>query len=313
MEGSMPKGKSLTLTEEAAIGLFFIQRYRFLTIDQFARISSLNRTTASHQLRFLELAGMLGHFGNAKLSGHGKTPKVYFLTRKGFDLLASESDIPSDLLGSFKEVKVEAAWSPQMYHRLRTVDTLISAECAIRKRPHLVMVKTFLEYCRRKRGNLIVRETTDFVDTQESPENKIIPDAALIIENTTSGRRALFFLEMDMATERISSFLLRNRTATLHYKFEQYDRYLKGMRYSHTYAEYGDFRSFILLFVTLNETRIENIRRELQDLPEELSAYYRFTTFDAAMEDVLGAIWQSRQLSDTTRYPLVREEVAMSG
>src|SRR5918911_226505 len=114
----MPKGKSLTLTEEAAIGLFFIQRYRFLTIDQFARIAGLNRTTASHQLRFLELAGMLGYFGNAKLGGQGKTPKVYFLTRKGFDLLASESDIPADLLGSYKEVKVEAAWSPQMYHRL---------------------------------------------------------------------------------------------------------------------------------------------------------------------------------------------------
>jgi Replication-relaxation len=87
----MPKGKSLTVTEEAAIGLFFIQRYRFLTIDQFARIAGLNRTTAAHQLRFFELAGMLGNFGNTARLGHGKTPKVYFLTRKGFGLLAAES------------------------------------------------------------------------------------------------------------------------------------------------------------------------------------------------------------------------------
>jgi hypothetical protein len=71
----MPRGKNLTLTEAAAFGLFFIHRYRFLTIDQFARIASLNRTTASGQ-------------------------------RKGFDLLVSETDIPAELFGGFKEVKV---------------------------------------------------------------------------------------------------------------------------------------------------------------------------------------------------------------
>jgi hypothetical protein len=68
-----------------------------------------------------------------------------------------------------------------------------------------------------------------------------------------------------------------------------------------------------MLFVTMNETRIENIRRELHDLPEELSAYYRFTTFAAAMEDFLGAIWQSRSFTDEAVYPLVREESAVSG
>ena len=133
----MPRGKNLTLTDAAAFGLFFIQRYRFLIIDQFARIASLNRTTAAGQLLFLERQGFLNHFGNTKLAGHGKTPKAYFLTRKGFDLLVSETDIPEELLGSFKEVKVEAAWSPQMFHRLRTVDVLISLEESVQKRPHL--------------------------------------------------------------------------------------------------------------------------------------------------------------------------------
>ena len=97
----MPRGKNLTLTDAAAVGLFFIQRYRFLTIDQFARSASLIRTTAAAQLRFLERQGFLHHFGNTKLSGHGKTPKVYFLTRKGFDLLVSETDIPRRTLGQF--------------------------------------------------------------------------------------------------------------------------------------------------------------------------------------------------------------------
>jgi hypothetical protein len=61
-----------------------------------------------------------------------------------------------------------------------------------------------------------------------------------------------------------------------------------------------------MLFVTLNETRIENVRSEMQDLDQSLSDYYRLTTFEAAMGDFLGAIWKSRALSDMTVYPLVR-------
>ena len=140
-----------------------------------------------------------------------------------------------------------------------------------------------------------------------------ITDAAFILENRETHRRALFFLEMDMATERIVSYVLRDSRITLHYKLSQYDRYLKSLRYRETYNAFGDFRFFTLLFVTLGKERVEHVRAEMQDLQESLSDYYRFTTFDEAMGDFLGAIWQSRLLSDTTRYPLVREEVAVSG
>ena len=304
----MPRGKNLTLTEAAAFGLFFIQRYRFLTIDQFARIAQPQPHNRRGTAPVFRTAGIFRSLRKYQLAGHGKTPKVYFLTRKGFDLLVSETDIPAELLGSFKEVKVEAAWSPQMYHRLRTVDLLISLEVAVQKRPHLTILNTFLEYRRIKQGNQIIHETTDYVDAQETAENKIIPDAAFILENMQTGKRALFFLEMDMATERINSLQLRNHKATLHHKFSQYDRYLKSFRYTQKYQAYGEFRSFTMLFVTLQEARIENIRRELLDLPQPLAAYYRLSTFDAAMGDFLGAIWQSRLFSDTTCYPLVRED-----
>jgi hypothetical protein len=303
----MKTDHALTLTERTMLGLLFIQRYRFLTIEQFARAADLHPKTAANQLLNFEQHGLLGHFGNTGLGGGRKTVKVYFLTRKGWELLVRESEIPPELIGAHKEIKVEARWSPQMYHRLRTVDLMIAAECALRKRPHLAIVKTFLEYRRVKRGNHVTCETTDFVDTEEIAENKIIPDAAFILENTQTKRRALFFLEMDMATERIITTFVRNHQLTVHHKFTQYDRYLKSFRYTETYREYGEFRSFIVLFVTLNENRVENVRRELQDLTHELAVYYRFTTFDAAMGNFLGAIWKSRALSDTSVYPLVRD------
>ena len=114
-----------------------------------------------------------------------------------------KSDIPTELVGSYKEVKVEA---PGRRRCITGSGQLISSSrlrWLFAKEPHLAIVQTFLEYRRIKRGNQIINETMDYVDSPESAENKIIPDAAFILENMTSKRRALFFLEMDMGTERI--------------------------------------------------------------------------------------------------------------
>ena len=87
----------------------------------------------------------------------------------------------------------------------------------------------------------------------------------------------------------------------------QYDRYLEGMRYRQTYSSFGDFRFFTLLFITIGEERIENIRRQMEKLPTELSEYYRLTTYAQAMGDFFSPIWKSRMLTDTRTYALVRD------
>jgi hypothetical protein len=302
----MPRGNNFAFSIQSLLGLFYIHRYTFLTIPQFARITGYNYSTASDQLRLLERHKILGHFGNIALAGAVKAPKVYFLTRKGWEILNEEADLPQELISKFKQVHTASKWSPQMFHRLKTIDLMISAEMAVRERKHLSMVKTFIEYRVKKQGEKLTRETTDFVDQDESIENKIVPDAVFILENIETQKRALFFIEMDMATERIVSFITRDSRITLLHKIKQYDRYLQNMRYRQTYAPFGDFRHFTLLFVTLGEERIDNIRRELQVLPKELASYYRFATYEQAMGDFLGKIWKSRLLSDPQIYPLVR-------
>lgn len=117
---------------------------------------------------------------------------------------------------------------------------------------------------------------------------------------------------MDMATERIVSYITRDSRITLSYKLAQYDRYLQSLRYRQTYADLGEFSYFTLLFVTIGEARVENIRRQMAGLPAQLAQYYRFTVYDLAMGDFLGAIWKSRSVSDTSVYPLVREPAAKS-
>lgn len=303
---AVPAKSAFTISDKAAVGLFFIQRYRFLTIDQFAHIANMNRSTTTNQLLGFERHGLLGHFGNTRLAGLGKSPKVYFLTRKGWEILQRECGIPPELIGSHKEVHMQARWSPQMFHRLRLVDLMIAAEIGARRRPQLSIVRTFLEYKRVKRGERIVRETTDYIADEETAENRIVPDAAFILENIETHKRGLFFVEMDMGTERIVSQITRGAQTTVRHKFTQYDRYLTSGRFAKTYEIYDNFRYFILLFVTLSAERVEHIRNVLGDLSPELHTYYRFTTFDAAIADFFGAHWLSRSPEDQERYIIAR-------
>jgi hypothetical protein len=271
-----------------------------------AKAAGLSKRHAETVLHTYGKRGIVASFGNVTIPGHGKTPKVYFLKRKGYELLRMESGIPEELIGSYSEVHQEATWSPVMYHRLRLLDVLIALEVQIRDRAHLNLVKTFVEYRRVKRGNRIARETTDFVEDPEIPENRIIPDGAFVMENVETGRRALFFIEMDMATERIITKISNDKRMTLRFKFEQYDRYLQSRRFSQTYATYGAFNNFTLLFVTLKQERVDNLREALTDLPAEFSAFYRLAVFDRVVEDFLGEVWQSRLSTDERRYRLTR-------
>jgi hypothetical protein len=109
-----------------------------------------------------------------------------------------------------------------------------------------------------------------------------------------------------MATERIVTQISNDHRVTLRFKIEQYDRYLTGGRFATTYKSYGEFRYFTLLFVTYGEERLANIRNALADLPEKLTDYYRFTTFEQATSNFLGQVWTGRFSNDQQLYVIAR-------
>ena len=84
MGREMPRA-GFALTNANMLGLFFINRYRFLTIAQFAKTSELSWERSQNLLNSLSKRDIVGSFGNIVLAGHGKTPKVYFLKRRGWE------------------------------------------------------------------------------------------------------------------------------------------------------------------------------------------------------------------------------------
>src|SRR3954470_21081259 len=170
----MLRGKGLSLTAGTLTGLVAMHKYRILAIPQFARISGLTYKHAAEVLLDIERRGIIGYLGYTSIPGHGKTPKIYFLTRRDFTYLANETALSSEEVKAFREVSSELAWTPQMYHRLRILDCFIALELSVRDRRHLELVDTWLEY-RRRRGTL-ERETTDYVHDREGAEIRIVPD-----------------------------------------------------------------------------------------------------------------------------------------
>src|SRR4051812_29445245 len=197
----MPGVGRLSLTEGSIRALACMHMYRFLTIPQFARISGVSYKHGAEVLLSLERLEAVGYIGYTSIPGKGKTPKVYLLKRRGFSYLAQAADVPGIEVKAFRETHKDLVWNPAMHHRIRIIDCFLALEQSVAKRPQLTIQKILLEY-RRSKGSLD-RETTDYVSEPRSTDTRIVPDGVFVLANRESGRRGLFFVEMDMGTERV--------------------------------------------------------------------------------------------------------------
>ena len=98
-----------------------------------------------------------------------------------------------------------------------------------------------------------IAETTDFFDTKEVPDMKIVPDGAFILRSLESSVEELFLVEMDMGTEGIVSRVSKDFSLDLYSKIQKYDKYLLSFRWADKYRPYGNFDHFILLFITIKQ------------------------------------------------------------
>lgn len=303
----MAKTANIVVTDQVVLALRFIHEYRYLTVNQIAAVTGLRPKSSSEMLLRLERQKLLSHFGNVGQRGYGKTPKVYYLTKRGHALLAEELDARNEQAEPYRPVNVSTRWSQQMYHRLATIDVLMALERACFERGNYRLIKTLTEYRREQIGKQWVGETTDYVELPPTPENRLVPDAGFILENADSKARALFLIEVDRGTETQTSGVHEAVHKSFRYKIEQYDRYLVSRRYQERYKQYGEFSYFVLLIVTNSTGRLDNMRQALSDLPEKLHQYYRLSTQDAVCGNFFHGDWLGRSVADENTYALIRE------
>src|SRR5215213_4304351 len=89
----MSGGSRLSLTEGTIRALQIMHTYRFLTITQFAKVSGVSYKYGAEVLLSLERLDAVGFIGYTSIPGQGKTPKLYFLKRRGFAFLTQSIDL----------------------------------------------------------------------------------------------------------------------------------------------------------------------------------------------------------------------------
>lgn len=302
----MVKVVSLSVTDVTLAALSAILAYRYLSVHQIATICAIKPKSASEMLLRLERHGLLGHFGNTGIRGYGKTPKVYFLKKRGYQILAKEREAVGKVPPPFRPVNMSTRWSPLMFHRLATLDVLSYVERDCCRLQDYDLLGTLVEYRREKIGNRWQTETTDFVSENKTPDDRIVPDAGFALEHRHIGKRALFLIEVDMGTTRLQTNKPDQDIATYTAKLAQYDRYLASGRIKDRHPHLGQFSGFHMLTITTSDRRVANMRRAASTLSPDFHQFFRFSTLDRVRQFVLHADWLSRDHADLSKYSLIK-------
>jgi hypothetical protein len=290
---------NIVITEATLMALQTISRYRYLSVGQVSTILGQKSKTASEMLLRLERQHLLGSFGNTGIRG-------YYVTKGGHRLMSQECEDLGIEAEPYKQVSVNSRWSPMMFHRLATLDALAALERDCQSLTDYRLTATLVEYRREKIGRDWRKETTDYVAHPPAPEHKIVPDAGFVLEHAKSGKRALFLIELDRGTERLTTTRPEVAKQTFTYKMRQYDRYLDSGNVTARYAHLGTFTSFRLLTITEGTDRIENMRQALSTLDANNHQYYRFSTLAKVSQNFLHADWVSRDVADKNLYQLIK-------
>ena len=279
---------------------YYLQKYRYLTIEQ-ARLAAgdgKSYQTTARRLRTLQAHNFLSSYGGHR-EGYINTPKIYFLTPKGYTLLETESGISPDLLEPFKRTS-KPHWTIKTMHRIKLIDIFIALENSISQADFLELEKVFLEYNFNNTDSGIASETTDIFN-----DEKIIPDGAFILKSRRTSAKNLFFVEADLATEQITTRFNQDRDFTLIDKFAKYDRYLTSGAFAEKYKTHGRFDHFVMLFVSTSGKRLMNLREKSRDLSGELHEYYLLNTFEEATNGFFARNWITRDTLDNGAYSVL--------
>ncbi len=290
-----------SLAEDDILILYYIQKYRFLSVEQTYKVigTKMSKPSISRKLKKLQDIGLLNNFGNCRV-GFTRIPKIYYITENGYNLLLDEA-FEEENLGPYRK-KSKPTWSPVFKHRMMLIDVCISLELSIRARPNLQLTKVMLDYNIDAHGH---RETMDYVGAERENIYKLIPDAAVVIKNITTKTSILYLIELDRGTEAIRAAIKGGEDLhSIHYRMEKYDHYLLSGNFNRKYQEYGKFNAFMLLFITSIPGRVENIRKRMMDLPVELAEFYLFNCFDTVEQDFFCKDWKNRDIKDEAHYQL---------
>ena len=252
--------------------------YRLLTVKQLSILLQKSRQGIYRRVGDICRMGLIASrnaYGNKK----GRPDKVFYITQEGFKCLVKKS--------SNQKVKFE-------YIDGSSVKYLGHQMLLNWFRVGLVKSERELEDIESK---VLAYGISDYVqvDTETGQTVQFVPDAVVVLKDTSRNKAVLFFLEVDCGTEAIAS--PKRGHEDLRQKIINYQTYFLSKRYK-KYEKIlrASFAGFRLLMLTNTEQRFAAICRLIREMSTDRADSdidFIWTSHQKPMFDrgVSGKIW----------------------
>ena len=224
-----------------------LAEYRVLSAGQISALGLASRQMARRRISDLAKSGHIGVVHQPFRGLAGRPENVVFLRTAGVELLKNRGEldrkVPDDVL-----TKVDFQ---TLGHQLQINWFRIHLNLISQHQPNFVI--NYLSPTHHHD-----RYSKNFTDP--GPVAGVIPDGIFSISETNSGKSLLFFLEVDMATETLSS--RNSQTKDIQKKIQSYQHMLAISGYREfEEALGGKFKGFRTLFVTPFKSRLDQLCR----------------------------------------------------
>ena len=232
-----------------------IAEHRLLLIDQLAILNCTGRRAVQKKVVALQKAGFIDLISRSLGKGKGRPENLCSLSEKGVDVLRNLELIDPT-------IPYNRITGHEIYHKNH--DLLINWV-----RLHLVQLQRTIPDLNtdfissttpflplRPNGRATISETINIQDLEQN----FVPDAVFSIYSKEQGKRLLFFLEVDMSTESITSSKIR--TDNINQKINNYKAYYScngHKRYENKWKD--EINGFRVLFLTNSNSRKGTISR----------------------------------------------------
>jgi len=249
----------MKLTHKDLALLKAIAEHRILLVDQTAILNGTGRRAAQKKISELYKKGIINLSPRNFGQGRGRPENVCSLKEYGVKLLQNEGIIDSGL--SIKRATGEEISNTEHELLLNWF------------RIHLLQIDKYIpdlntEFISSKTPFLQLRENgLPLISDTVKRNNKdvlFIADGVFAIASKDQNQKLLFFLEIDMSTEPITSSNIN--TETISQKAQNYYTYFLNKGYKRYHKKWNfDFKGFRVLFLTNTAQRKETISRFLKE------------------------------------------------
>lgn len=285
-----PRDPQFRLTPRDRAIVRDVYRCRALTAAQIERLhwttcssgpsdgqEGATNTRCLHRLKLLSTAHFL-YRADIHLLTEGRRPYVYFLDKRGAELLVATDEVAPEEL-QWNEWQRDRT-SLFLVHLLATNDIRIAVEQACRRQN--VAVEQWIDEFTLKRDHH--GETVAIAGPRGGTQTvTVIPDSYFVL--TTAQARHHQFMEVDMATE---TGIASSGRPDWGRKIDAYQAYYRSGKYQARYHT----ASLRVLTITVGEKRLAHLKQITEERGGK--SRYWFTTFQRAITaDILTApIWQ---------------------